>query len=130
MYTVTAKNTLPSAPGTERGAWRFNRGSLGVGPATAGLGPSLFLSHRSGRRLGHWVQHNLGPGSLALRRRAASSRTRSVSRRRPGFWLGSRWRCLGRLGSQHRSGATRASFGAGALLAGSVALPGTTSVPQ
>ncbi len=36
--TVTAKNTLPLAPRTERGAWRFKRGSLRVGPATASLG--------------------------------------------------------------------------------------------
>ncbi len=42
---------------------------------------------------------------ISLRRRAASSQMRSVSRRRLGFWLGSRWRSLGRLGSLRRSGA-------------------------
>ncbi len=107
MGPMTAKNTLPLAPGTERGAWRFNRGSLGVDPATARLGPSLFLSRRSG--------HNLGPASMALRRPAASSRTRCVSRRMLGFWLGSRWHGLGRLGSRRKSGKTRASCRAKAL---------------
>ncbi len=59
---VTAKNTLPLAPGTERGAWRFTRSSLGVGPATVRLGPSLFLSRKSGRLLGRWVLQNEAGG--------------------------------------------------------------------
>ncbi len=44
-----ATDTIPSAPGKERGAKRFPmRGLLVGGPAVAGLDPLLFLSCRSG----------------------------------------------------------------------------------
>ncbi len=64
--TVFSTNTLPSAPGTEQGARRHNRGFFRGGLAAAGLGPLIFLSLRSGRRPSCWVHHNLGPGSLVL----------------------------------------------------------------
>ncbi len=65
--TVFFTNTLPSAPGTERGARGHNRGFLRGGPAGAGLSPLLFLSHWSGRCQRHLVQHYLGPGTLSHR---------------------------------------------------------------
>ncbi len=68
-----ATDTIPSAPGRERGAKRFlMRGLLVGGPAVAGLNPLLFLSCRSGG--GRWrrVQRYLDSGALALRRGVAS----------------------------------------------------------
>ncbi len=53
--TVFFTNTLLSAPGTEQGARRHNRGFLRGGLAAAGLSHFLFLSLRSGRRLRRWV---------------------------------------------------------------------------
>ncbi len=68
-----ATDTIPSAPGKERGAKRFlMRGLLVGGPAVAGLDPLLFLSCRSGGRRGRRVQSNLESGALALRRGVAS----------------------------------------------------------
>ncbi len=54
---VFATNTIPSAPGKERGEKRFSkRGCLVGGPAVAGLDPLLFLSCRSGGRRRRRVQ--------------------------------------------------------------------------
>ncbi len=106
--------TLPSAPGTERGAWRQNRGCFGDSPAVARLGPFLFLSLGSGRCLRCRVQHYLGPGSLALRKLIASGQTGAMAGLRLGNWLSSLrygfpWllclRHLGATGSSYRAGA-------------------------
>ncbi len=68
-----ATDTIPSAPGKERGAKRFPmRGLLVGGPAVAGLDPLLFLSCRSGGRRAHRVQRYLESGALAHRRGVAS----------------------------------------------------------
>ncbi len=68
-----ATDTIPSAPGKERGAKRFlMRGLLVGGPAVVGLGPLLFLSCRSGGHRGHRVQRYLESGALTLRRGVAS----------------------------------------------------------
>ncbi len=80
---VFITNTLTSAPGTERGAWRHKRSCLGGGPAAARLCPLLFLSRRSGQRQRRMIQHQLGPGSLALRELAERERCRGS-----GFWAG------------------------------------------
>ncbi len=76
MVTCTdpvATDTIPSAPGKERGAKRFlMRGLLVGGLAVAGLDPLLFLSCRSGGRRAHRVQHYLESGALARRRGVAS----------------------------------------------------------
>ncbi len=66
LTAVFFTNILPSAPGTEWGARRHNRGFLRGGLAAAGLSPFLFLSHRS-RRRSRLLAHYLGPGSLAFR---------------------------------------------------------------
>ncbi len=58
-----ATDTIPSAPGKERGAKRFPmRGLLVGGPAVAGLDPLLFLSCRSGGRRAHRVNAILSRG--------------------------------------------------------------------
>ncbi len=68
-----ATDTIPSAPGKERGAKRFlMRGLLVGGPAVAGLDPLLFLSCRSGGRRAHRVQRYLESGALARQRGVAS----------------------------------------------------------
>ncbi len=55
-----ATDTIPSAPGRERGAKKFlMRGLLVGGPAVAGLAPLLSLSCRSGGRRGRRVQRYL-----------------------------------------------------------------------
>ncbi len=64
-----ATNTIPSAPGRERGEKRFlKRGLLVGGPAVAGLDSLLFLSCRSGGRRRRRVQRYLGSGALTLRK--------------------------------------------------------------
>ncbi len=68
-----ATNTIPSAPGRERGEKRFlKRGLLVGGPAVAGLNSLLFLSCRSGGRRRRRVQRYLGSGALTLRKGVAS----------------------------------------------------------
>ncbi len=68
-----ATDTIPSAPGKERGAKRFlMRGLLVGGPVVAGLDPLLFLSCRSGGRRAHRVQRYFESGALACRRGVAS----------------------------------------------------------
>ncbi len=70
---VFATDTIPSAPGKERGEKSFfKRGCLVGGPAVAGLNPLLFLSCRSGGRRRRRVQHYPGSGALALRKGVAS----------------------------------------------------------
>ncbi len=70
---VFATNTIPSAPGKERGEKRFSkRGCLVGGPAVAGLDPFLFLSCRSGGRRRHRVQRYPGTGALVLQKGVAS----------------------------------------------------------
>ncbi len=93
--TVFSTNTLPSAPRTERGAWRQNRGFLRGSPAAARLGPFLFLSLRSRRHLRRCVQHYLGPGSLALQKWVASGRAWATAGLGLGSWLSSCGRGFG-----------------------------------
>ncbi len=81
--------------------------------ALAGLGPFLFLSLWSGRRLMCWVQHYLGPGSLALRW-VASGRAWAAGLGLGG-WLNSWGRGFCWLLSLRHLGATRSSCRAGAL---------------
>ncbi len=100
--TVFYTSTLPSAPGTEQGARRHNRGFLRGSPDAAGLSPLLFLSRRSGRHLRRWVQHNLGQGVSGMSGRARAWLSR--------WWWGFCW-----LLSWCHFGATRSGCRAGAL---------------
>ncbi len=113
-----ATNTIPSAPGRERGEKRFlKRGLLVGGPAVAGLDSLLFLSCRSGGRRRRRVQRYLGSGALTLRKGVASgwawtpSRLLSLGRLRGG---NGRCRLRGLL-SRRSLKATLSSCWAGAL---------------
>ncbi len=61
---VFSTNTIPSAPGDERGEKRFKRGCLVGGLAVVGLGPLLFQSDQE--------QHYPRSGALALRKGVTS----------------------------------------------------------
>ncbi len=99
-----------------RGGERHMRGCLRGVPAVARLGPLLLLPGWSGRLLRHWIQGNLGLGSLALREVVASFRAWAPSisdlLRRSGLqggwcWFGCllSWRRFGATGSRRRAGA-------------------------
>ncbi len=73
-----ATNTFHSAPGIERGDRKLKRDCLGGGPAVARIGPFLFLSCRSGRRLMCRVQRYL-------------ARVRALKSSAPLFFLTGSW---------------------------------------
>ncbi len=110
------KNTFFSAPCIPRGGERDMRGRLRGGPVVVRLGP-LLLPGWSARLLRHWIQGNLGPGSLALREVVASCRAWAPSIsplvRRSGLRGG--WCWFGCLLNRRRFGATGSRRRAGAL---------------
>ncbi len=75
----------------------------------------LFLSSGSGRCLRRRIQHQLGPGSLALRKWIASGRARALPRLRLLSSLSRRWRGFRWLLRWCRFGATGGICRAGVL---------------